>query len=114
MNLEQEITTLTERWTGWDASCRSTVADEIVENEMTRVRSESSRNGLSLVTDHSLAEYEDKFRMAYDVERVSELVALEGDTAALSGAIDRAITEGETLKSLTALQTSDANTLTAG
>jgi len=115
MTIENDVASLEAKWESWDAATRTTVADELTANELQRIRQQTSREGLSFVSESSIAKFEDEFRAKYDREREVEATLLESEAKALEAEIAAAIAKGATVPSERDIHaTSTSNALIAG
>jgi hypothetical protein len=113
--LAREVDAHEKVWSDLDVRARPHVLDEMVQNEMQRVRSEYLRDGLQLVTEPALVDYEDAFRGKLDTALAVDLTTTEVMRATLLSETEAAIAAGETLPSERDLYgTSTANALQAG
>jgi hypothetical protein len=114
VTLDRDLTALEDKVQRWETRCRPHVADEVVANEMARVKAENSRGGIPLATSEALAAYENTFRGKLDTEARVDVAVIEAEEGALKAAVEDAIAKAETLKSEREIRgTGDSNHLQA-
>jgi hypothetical protein len=95
-----DVEQLEGRATVWyDTFARPEAADTAAAQEMDKVRQETSRAGISLVTDESLKDYEARWRQQRDRDGATEGATLEMDMKVLDQRIAQAIESASVLKS---------------
>ncbi len=115
MALEHDIDAIEAKWRMWETGCNGSVADELAEIELAKVRAENSRGGIPLATAEALTKYEAGWRAQYDADRAAEASALDIETTILAERINEAIAAGADVRSEREVHgTGTANGLTAG